>query len=185
MSFLQKLFGSKKEQCACQSASKNLSEAPQGSRLKIECLKGEEGVCQRLREMGFCEAATVEKIADSGALICKVCDSKVVISKKLAENIIVKDVCQLPGHQSSWNSILLSQMSLGQRAVIEDFITDTDDCERIEEMGVTPGEEVEVVRYAPMGDPIEIKVRGYLLSMRKAEAEKIKVKLCPPNKSKQ
>ena len=46
-------------------------------------------------------------------------------------------------------------------------------------MGVTPGEEVEIVRYAPMGDPIEIKIRGYSLSLRKQEAEKIKVKILP------
>lgn len=40
-------------------------------------------------------------------------------------------------------------------------------------MGVTPGVEFSVSRYAPMGDPVEIKVRGFSLSLRKAEAESI------------
>lgn len=68
-------------------------------------------------------------------------------------------------------------MSIGQQGVVEDFASETDDFERIEEMGVTRGETVEIVRYAPLGDPIEIKIRGYFLSLRKQEADQIKVKL--------
>jgi len=37
-------------------------------------------------------------------------------------------------------------------------------------MGLTPGTEFSVIRYAPMGDPIEISVRGFALSLRKNEA---------------
>jgi ferrous iron transport protein A len=37
-------------------------------------------------------------------------------------------------------------------------------------MGLTPGTEFSVIRYAPMGDPVEISVRGFSLSLRKAEA---------------
>lgn len=42
-------------------------------------------------------------------------------------------------------------------------------------MGLTPGEEFSVTRYAPMGDPVEIQVRGYSLSLRKEEAEAVLV----------
>ena len=179
MSWLKKLFNLKPTQCLCDAPARNLSEASTGARLRIKCLKGEEGVCQRLREMGFCESSVVEKISESGALICKVCDSKLVISKKLAENIIVQDVCQLKGHKAPADprSILLSAMSVGQKGMLDNFVGDSDDCERLEEMGMTPGETVEVVRYAPMGDPIEIKIRGYLLSLRRQEADRIRVKL--------
>src|SRR3954464_10648537 len=105
----KKILNLKTDQCACGSSSKKLSEVSVGSRLQIECLHGEEAACQRLREMGFCESSIVEKVADSGALICKVCDSKVVISKKLAENIVVKDVCQLKGHSiAGQKKVLLS-----------------------------------------------------------------------------
>ncbi|MBP9855108.1 MAG: ferrous iron transport protein A [Candidatus Omnitrophica bacterium] len=120
--------------------------------------------------MGFCEKAKVEKITENGALICKVCDTKVIISEELARNIII---C----NDSEKKSVLLSQLVAGQKAVIADFFEESDACARLEEMGVTPGEKIEVVRYAPMGDPIEIKVRGYLLSLRKEEADLIKVNI--------
>ena len=45
------------------------------------------------------------------------------------------------------------------------------------EMGLLSGTPVEIVRYAPLGDPIEIKVRGYHLTLRKHEAEQILVRL--------
>ena len=47
--------------------------------------------------------------------------------------------------------------------------------QRILDMGLTRGAEVEVKRMAPLGDPLEICVRGYMLSLRKAEAACIEV----------
>ena len=46
---------------------------------------------------------------------------------------------------------------------------------RIMDMGITKGVEVKIVKVAPLGDPLEIKVRGYQLSLRKADAEMIEV----------
>jgi ferrous iron transport protein A len=46
---------------------------------------------------------------------------------------------------------------------------------RLMEMGVIPGVGVRVVKAAPFGDPIEIRVRGYSLAMRKSEADSIEV----------
>ena len=46
---------------------------------------------------------------------------------------------------------------------------------RIMEMGITKGAEIHVRRIAPLGDPMEITVRGYELSLRKADAELIEV----------
>lgn len=46
---------------------------------------------------------------------------------------------------------------------------------RIMDMGITKGVQVTVRKVAPLGDPIEITVRGYELSLRKADAEKILV----------
>ena len=46
---------------------------------------------------------------------------------------------------------------------------------RIMDMGITKGVEINVVRLAPLGDPIEIAVRGYELSIRKSDAEMIEV----------
>ena len=46
---------------------------------------------------------------------------------------------------------------------------------RIMDMGITKGSEVYVRKVAPLGDPIEVNVRGYELSIRKEDAEKIEV----------
>ena len=43
------------------------------------------------------------------------------------------------------------------------------------DMGLIPGVEVSVVKYAPMGDPIELKIHGYELTIRLADAEKIEI----------
>jgi len=46
---------------------------------------------------------------------------------------------------------------------------------RLMEMGITKGVEVTVRKVAPLGDPVEVTVRGYELSLRKADAESIEV----------
>jgi len=46
---------------------------------------------------------------------------------------------------------------------------------RIMEMGITKGVEIHVRKVAPLGDPVEVTVRGYELSLRKADAESIEV----------
>ena len=48
---------------------------------------------------------------------------------------------------------------------------------RIMDMGITKGQVIEVIRVAPLGDPMEITVRNYELSVRKADAEMIEVEL--------
>jgi ferrous iron transport protein A len=45
--------------------------------------------------------------------------------------------------------------------------------QRLSEMGLTPGAEVKVVRFAPLGDPIEVRVRGYSLSLRREDARAV------------
>ena len=47
---------------------------------------------------------------------------------------------------------------------------------RIMDMGITRGVEVHIRKVAPLGDPIEVTVRGYELSLRKADAEMIKIR---------
>lgn len=48
---------------------------------------------------------------------------------------------------------------------------------RLMDMGVIPGELVRVEKIAPMGDPIEVKVKGYKLSLRKGEARGIEIEV--------
>ena len=70
----------------------------------------------------------------------------------------------------------LSEFSIGETGIIEKFEKD-EIYLKLMEMGCVPGESVSVENIAPLGDPISIKVAGYLLSMRKDEAAMIWVKL--------
>ncbi len=63
----------------------------------------------------------------------------------------------------------LLDMKPGQRSRITGWST-PEPPSRLLEFGLLPGTEVEIVRYAPLGDPIDLKVRGYHLSIRKSEA---------------
>jgi DtxR family Mn-dependent transcriptional regulator len=69
----------------------------------------------------------------------------------------------------------LKDLKPGQKGKVVKIKTQGETSKRIVEMGVTPGAVVEVERVAPLGDPIEVKVKGYHLSLRKEEAEGIEV----------
>ncbi|MCF6228243.1 MAG: ferrous iron transport protein A [Planctomycetes bacterium] len=69
----------------------------------------------------------------------------------------------------------LSEISVGQSALITNVSGDASLQQRILEMGILPGQQVRVIRTAPLGDPIEVEVMGYSLSLRKSEAVYIEV----------
>lgn len=70
----------------------------------------------------------------------------------------------------------LTSVALGTMATIAEINLPTASRPRLMEMGLLVGTKVELVRFAPMGDPVEIKVRGYNLTLRKSEAEQILVR---------
>lgn len=69
----------------------------------------------------------------------------------------------------------LKDLRPGQSAVITNILSQGMVKRRLIDMGVTPGAEVIVRKMAPFGDPIEINIRGYGLSLRKEEAKNILV----------
>lgn len=70
----------------------------------------------------------------------------------------------------------LKELSIGDRARVLGFTEGGKAYRRkLLSMGLTPGTEISLVRVAPMGDPIEIFVRGYSLSLRKSEADALAV----------
>lgn len=71
--------------------------------------------------------------------------------------------------------VKLSDLAIGASAVIREFPKTSAAFLRLREMGMLAGTTVTLVRAAPMGDPLEIKVRGYHLTLRKSEAEHVLV----------
>lgn len=74
-------------------------------------------------------------------------------------------------------ALTLKDVKPGQKAVITKVLGKSAVKKRLVDMGMTRGTLVEVERIAPLGDPIEVKIRGYHLSLRKEEAEDISVEL--------
>ncbi|MDD5645442.1 MAG: ferrous iron transport protein A [bacterium] len=72
---------------------------------------------------------------------------------------------------------LLKDLKSGQKGIITKVSGGGSIFRRLLDMGIGKGAEITVVRVAPLGDPIEIKVRGYNLSLRKNEASNIYVDL--------
>jgi ferrous iron transport protein A len=71
----------------------------------------------------------------------------------------------------------LKELKPGQKGIIESLGKQSSLRKRIIDMGLTIGTEIKVIKLAPLGDPIEIKVRGYQLSLRQNEASEIFVRL--------
>ena len=69
----------------------------------------------------------------------------------------------------------LRDVKVGEHAVIVKLHGEGALKRRIMDMGITKGTEVHIRKVAPLGDPIEVTVRGYELSIRKADAEMIEI----------
>ncbi len=69
----------------------------------------------------------------------------------------------------------LPEVPIGSKCKVKSLHKRSTVAKRLIEMGINKGVELEVIRVAPLGDPIEVKVKGYLLSIRKEEAVNIVV----------
>jgi DtxR family Mn-dependent transcriptional regulator len=79
------------------------------------------------------------------------------------------------GERSATMTGNLKNLKPGQKGRVLKVHSQGEIKRRIIEMGVIPGSVIEVERIAPLGDPIDIKVKGYHLSLRKEDAEKIEI----------
>lgn len=70
----------------------------------------------------------------------------------------------------------LTSLGIGATGTVTEIKITPEHRGRLLEMGLLIGTPVQLVRFAPMGDPVEIKVRGYNLTLRKHEAEQILVR---------
>jgi Fe2+ transport system protein FeoA len=76
---------------------------------------------------------------------------------------------------NSENISTLASVTIGTEAKVKNIIGKTAVTRRLMEMGVVPGVSVRVVKTAPFGCPLEIRVRGYNLAIRRSEAEAIEI----------
>jgi ferrous iron transport protein A len=70
---------------------------------------------------------------------------------------------------------LLAEMEIGSKARVCSILGCDELSVRLLEMGLTPGVEVALVGAAPLGDPLELELRGYRLSVRRSEAARVQI----------
>ena len=72
-------------------------------------------------------------------------------------------------------NITLDNLKPGDEAIIQDIIVNGADEADLMEMGLIQGTQIRLVKFAPLGDPLEVCVRGYHLSLRRSDAKAIVV----------
>ena len=76
-------------------------------------------------------------------------------------------------------STSLDRLSPGQRGRIIALTGESALVGRLMEMGMLEGDEVEMIAFAPLGDPLEVRLGDYRLSLRRSEAARVEVELLP------
>ncbi|MEG0371155.1 MAG: ferrous iron transport protein A [Clostridium sp.] len=71
--------------------------------------------------------------------------------------------------------MILKDMELGQEGIVKKINVIGPTKRRIMDMGITKGASISIRKVAPLGDPIEVTIRGYELSIRKTDAQYIEV----------
>lgn len=71
----------------------------------------------------------------------------------------------------------LSEVPIGAAVIVKEVNLPPETRTRLMELGLVPGTAVEVIRFAPLGDPVEIKFRGSHVTLRRHEAAQIRVGL--------
>lgn len=79
-------------------------------------------------------------------------------------------------HSTTVPHMPLTSLQIGRAATVAEIKVPPEQRGRILEMGLLVGTKVQLVRFAPLGDPVEIKLRGYHLTLRRTEADRIHVR---------
>ncbi|AMW29164.1 MULTISPECIES: ferrous iron transport protein A [Arthrospira] len=165
-----------------------LSEAKVGDRLYIVALNCAGGNT-RLMGMGLMPGVELNVISSttSGSVIIALGDHRLGLGADMAENIQVatENLTQSKRKLSSMNKtnvVQLRHAAIGSRLRVVGYDSGAGSYKRkLLAMGLTPGVEFTVKRHAPLGDPTQIEVRGFNLSLRKDEADALQVALIDPS----
>ncbi|MFK4943259.1 ferrous iron transport protein A [Lactococcus garvieae] len=124
----------------------------------------------KLRELGFAPDKEVVLLSiDEENARLKIGQTRLALSSFYLNTILIKD------EQSNEELVPLSSLNIGQSGVVRLLEGQGEIKRRLMDMGITRGTSVSVHKLAPLGDPMELHLRGYSLSLRKKDAEKIKI----------
>ena len=123
-----------------------------------------------LSNLGLAAGETIE-------VVTKTKNSAIIIVKgsRLAFDASILDKIDLAPAEEDQEKIPLSELPVGRSAIVTDIFSANETKRRLMDMGITKNVDLYIRKVAPLGDPVEVTVRGYELSLRKADAEIIEV----------
>lgn len=124
----------------------------------------------KLKELGFVKGKKVElvNLTDQNAIVV-VAGSRIAMGRETIDNIFVNEVLD------DKKIVDLSNLKTGETGVVQKIESDIATKHRLMDMGITRGVAIYVRKLSPLGDPMELHLRGYSLSLRKQDARLIKV----------
>lgn len=157
-----------------------------GDRLWIVQIQGGHRIVRRLMDLGLTQGSeiTIVSRTESGSMIVGFQGCRIGLGAGIAHRIIASTTLldpptstpTLPVDAPMATPLHLGDLAIGQSGRILGYETSHRTYrEKLLSMGLTPGTPITITRQAPMGDPIEIEVRGFKLSLRKAEAAALRV----------
>jgi len=163
-----------------------LAMAAMGDRLWIIEIQGGHRMIRRLMDLGLTQGSeiTIVSRTESGSMIVGFQGCRIGLGAGIAHRVIVSTTLldsptstpTLPVDAPMSNPLHLGDLAIGQSGRILGYETSHRAYrEKLLSMGLTPGTPITITRQAPMGDPIEIEVRGFKLSLRKGEAAALRV----------
>lgn len=123
-----------------------------------------------LSNLGLAAGETIE-------VVTKTKNSAIIIVKgsRLAFDASILDKIDLAPAEEDQKKIPLSELPVGHSAMVTDIFSANETKRRLMDMGITKRTRVLLRKVAPLGDPLEISLRGYELTLRKSEAQMISV----------
>ena len=123
-----------------------------------------------LSNLGLAAGETIE-------VVTKTKNSAIIIVKgsRLAFDASILDKIDLAPAEEYQKKIPLSELPVGHSAIVTDIFSANETKRRLMDMGITKRTRVLLRKVAPLGDPLEISLRGYELTLRKSEAQMISV----------
>jgi DtxR family transcriptional regulator, Mn-dependent transcriptional regulator len=112
-----------------------------------------------------------------GPITLEVGGARVALGRQLAELVIAHGGAVNGQTAVPPTFTTLDQLTPGQTATVQRISADRPVRRRMMDMGITRGVPIEMVKASPFGDPIEYKLRGYSLSLRKTEAQMVEIKM--------
>lgn len=149
-----------------------LSSLREGVRAEVVLLRAGREMERRLGEMGIRVGVSVEVVrrVDNGPLLVAVGDTRVALGAGMADKTIVRAGAGIQNEKGRSMSTLLQDLAVGEGGRVVGFLKGSSEYrKKLLALGVIPGTPFSVTRVAPLGDPVEISVRGFLLTLRKHE----------------